>query len=734
MCASASLRRLLVLLVAVLSGAIMATGAPALPAPEEPPGLWFPDLGTPLRLTETHGNALCRVAWNALRSGGVNGRLAAKGEARAVFLSWSDGTETAQVVFGLGNGPVDALRAALDSIKPQDFPRDRLRWLKVDVVQDALTIPYLKREKDSIGEPKETAVPGFYARECSLPAPSLLGVAFSHTSHFAFLPEELLSRNMLDSKNRLLTDSYAAKLGAQKRMEEMVRWTRISALHAPQKVSFFETQAWFYDGTACLPLYRGHRLYENPSRDELAGILVKGAQRLAGIVDDRGRLVPPVPEWIGGVDGKVRPFDAALAILALARASQYVDDKEPTLQAADHLAAGMLRQLHPLGKDSKAACFIEEDYDQEQASWYTVRLETNGLCTLALSTLAQQRPETKTRYDIPLAALAHYLLQERRPDGSFVAERLWPSRNVQREVDDTASALAVCALLSLYDKTQMPVFRQVALAGFDAVLPNVEKKVPEELARDEWFLRAANRCFTYTREERYAKQAERFVQAAADDQTRSPLFADFYGCVPSLPSATAAASRTGLIAVASRLMRDATQDTATVSRHMAGIMLLAEVRPSLVAQLQGSMGPPEVMYLPKPPEYLGYFRDHVRAYGLDLQSQYAQILSLCELVETMDHLHVDELRFKKVAASRVIDTQLAERDKQAGTFPDVLRYFDGTLQRHRIILPSEGQGQAGAPEEKDRVLVVPVPLWRTTTPAAPGAGGQPAIRPVAPGE
>jgi hypothetical protein len=413
-----------------------------------------------------------------------------------------------------------------------------------------------------------------------------------------------------------------------------------------------------------------------------------------------------------------------------------VDDKEPILQAADHLAAAMLRQVHPLGKGSKAACFIEEDYDQEQASWYTVRLETNGLCTLALSTLAQQRPADKTRYDTPLAALAHYLLQERHPDGSFIAERLWPSRKVKRHVDDTASALAVCALLSLYDKTQMPVFRQVALAGFDAVLPNVEKKVPEQLARDEWFLRAANRCFTYTREGRYAKQAERFVQAAADDQMRSPPFPDLYGCVPSLPSATAAASRTGLVAVAARLMRDATQDTATVSRHMAGIMLLAQARPSLVAQLQGDMGPPEVMYLAKPEEYLGYFRDHVRAYGIDLQSQYAQILSLCELVQTMDHLHVEDLSFKKVAASEVIDTQLAERDKKVGTFPDMLRYFDGTLQRHQVALPQAEPGQANTGDDKEHVLVVPVPLWRTTTPAAPqGAGpgeGGPTVRPVAP--
>jgi hypothetical protein len=718
---------LALLLAAILLGVGGEARAQQTPAAEAPTGPWFHEMGGTLRLTDQHGAALCKVAWNALRSGGTQGSVSGADEIRAVFLSWSDGSETAKVAFGLGQGPVDALRAALAGIAPNDFPHDRLRWLKVDVVQSTVTIPRMLKTRTPDGDVVETEVPGYLARQCSLPAPSMLGVAFSPTSHLAFLPEQLLSRDMLDGRNMLMADSYAAQLGRENRMEEMVRWTRISALHAPQRVTFFETQAWFYDGVTCEPLYRGHRMYENPTRAQLVGILGTVANRLANAVDEEGRVKLAIPKWFGDPEGKVEPFNAALTILALSWAAPLVNDPEALLGAADRLAAATVKQIRIPRKGSKVGCFVEVDDEGAQGLRYTVRLSTNSLFALALCSLSSQRKgDEAKRYDAPLFALAHFIMAQHQEGGELVAERLWPTGKVLRRTDNTASALAVCALLALYEKTENRVFRDTALSVFNAVLPNAEAVPTDSLVQDEWFLRAADGCFTYQRDDRYAKQARRYVDAVTADQMRKPPFADFYGAVPALPSATASASRTGLIAVATRLVGDAQQDTVEQSRRLDTLNMFAQARPSLVCQLQGYMSAPEAMYLPEPGSYLGLFRDHVRAFGFDLQSQYAQILSLTEVVQTMDRLRVDSLSFPEAAVTKIVDDELAARRQAMASFPDMMRFFDGRLQTHQAAIPAERQE---ADEEKGPPpVVVPVPLWRTSTRGSDDAG--PAVRPV----
>ena len=231
--------RLLLPAVAVLLSTLASTIVLGQEPTAAPTGSWFYDIETPLRLSGQHGSALCRMAWRALSSGQVGSRKAnPTGTPRAVFVSWSDGVESAHVVHGVGTGPVDALRAALATVPAADFPHDTLHWLKVDVVQTVVTIPRLAEKKLPNGRREVVRIPGFYARESVLPMPSVIGIAFSHSSGLAFLPEELMGRSMLGPKNRFSGTSYATRLTEEKRFEDMVRWGRMVALPTSDDMPF----------------------------------------------------------------------------------------------------------------------------------------------------------------------------------------------------------------------------------------------------------------------------------------------------------------------------------------------------------------------------------------------------------------------------------------------------------------------------------------------------------------
>lgn len=704
---------------------LLAASGVAWPAP----AIWFNEVVAPVPLGQAHGTALCRLAWTEL-SGGKSALGAADpgGSTRAVFLSWSDGNGPASVVHGLGNGPLAALRDALSRVPAPRRPGGRLRWLKVDVVQSSMMVPRVERAREAAGAEDGTSIGelGFFARESVLPLPSLVGIAFSPSSQFAILPDQLLGLDMLDPMNRLLSDPYSAWLVAEGRNEEMGNWNLVSTLPVPQRICLFETQAWFTEnGQDAVPLYRGHRLYEDASRDEILELVAVTARRLASVVDGEGREAPPFPRWLGPADGAIQPFDAALVALALAEAARLSPNQAEALAAAERLARSLIGQLQPVGGGSKAFCLVEEDGKRDatgalEATWKTVRLGTNALCILALCAVAEHG-ETG-RFDAPLAGLAHYLLEQRQTGGRFMAQRLWPSGKLVDATDQTASSLAVCALHALHEKTKLPIFRTAAVEGFEILLPEVEAKPMDSLFQNEWFLRAADRCFTYQWDERYVQQAQRFALAAIAEQLRDPLFPDMFGDVPERPSATVAATRTGLIAVAARLAHDG-------GRREAARQMLLEARPSVVAQLQGRITAPEAMYLADSSKHLGFFRDHVQDFGFDLQCQYAQLLSLTELAKTMKHLRAERLRDEESPVSRQIDEQLLAARRIAERYPHFLAVFDGSLSRHHVAAVAERIPVAGDRHTRPALRPAPQPAPRPAPRPAAG-GNEPVIRPV----
>jgi len=559
--------------------------------------LWFGAIREPLVLSESTAEELARAVYSGLRTGEFSGdflkALDVEAGPRALLISWSDGTRRAAVHAGVGNGLWEAAEAAFAKATAAGKPGKELRWLKLDVVQSA------HRSNQ------------FVARQSSLPLPSLIGIAFSSVSGFAFLPEQLVSVDLIDSERRLNIHRIAQEFFAREdQIADLGKWSSISSYGGPQWVTLFESQSFFYDGARLTPLFRGHRLVDTATAADLLEAARQAGRFLLQWCNEDGEFVVKLWEWQTGPDDRELRREHAGAILALVELHAATGDAE-FLAGAERAARHLLGSLQPCDQEGKAGCLVENSRS---------RLDANALAVLALLRLGEEA--RTTRYNKAVARLGHYLLRQRQPGGALVGERSHPSGRIRATAAVSASALGVAAFARLYEKAGRPVFRDSAREALDSLLTtHVKNREMGQLPQDEWLLEAMDMLFTFSRDPALVQQTERIALGIVASLTLTPDFPDLFGSVARHPSATAAASRTHALAIASRLLHDA-------GRDIAADKLRQDLQPALAFQLQAQIDAPAAMYLSRPQKYVGAFRDHLRDFGFAMHCQHVQVLSL----------------------------------------------------------------------------------------------------------
>ncbi len=610
-------------------------------------GPWFQDIQVPLALSEADGAALCRRVCADLKRGAVtepslSGVPGAEAP-RVVFLSWSDGSVPACTRLGVGPTADAALQAACRAALASTPAATGLQWLKLDIVQH--------------GE----AVAGFSPRGSRLPLPSLIGLAFGPGAGFEFLPEQLVSWDMVDSEwhlavhyvsERVIGQEYGRWLSEDERLRVLSRWAGITSYLGGQKVCLFETQSWFSDGESCIPLFRGHPLVDNASVESLRQAACEAGDRLVEYCTEGGHFECPLPEWEPGKPKGFRPRDQAEAILALVRLHQATGQSrylEAARRAGDRLAAAVA----PYGPGRRAGCLAETETvvgtRGVEAQAHVALTPTNALAVAALSELGAATGDAGP-YRAGLAMLAQHLVAQLQPDGSVVPGREFPSQKIRAEPDAEGAPTCLLAFLCLYETTAREPFLEYARSVADHLRRTALAAEMDGLPREVWLMEALDRLFTFTRDTSLKEPVARLARAALLDQTREVDVPDGYGCVAGHISALPAAERSRLMAIGARLLRDLGQTESTDD-------LLGEARPFVLFQLQSRMTPATALYLPEPRRYLGLFRDHVLDFGFELRGQAAQILSAVALAREMERLGCptlpeDEAVQKSLAAAR----------------------------------------------------------------------------------
>ncbi len=407
-------------------GAFLEPLAPAIESDE----VWFDQLLSAPQVTDEEAKDLAYFAAEAIFNPGnrvkaIPENLRRDAVPRIVFISLSNGTSTSRVVLGSGKGFVEALKEALqraeESIKNGDSPR----WLKLDFVKDVSLLTDVNPEW-----------PLKLAR-------SLHGLAFDRPSGLAWLPEELVAYTLMNSNQELRFGNMEKYL--VKRSTPRDRPQRFSDF-GPLTVYRFKTASYFSDGKEPVQLYRGHRLFRKPTRDEMLSAALAGGQYLIRAVEEDGKFVYsylPKTDEVGEGYNILRHAGTLYSMLELYDVTGDAALLEAAERALDYLlAAGLPCEL----RGERYVCIVEDE---------EVKLGGNGLAAVALAKYIEVTGDREHLSD--LIAWGQTLLALQLDSGEFIHKITYPEAENTGFVSEYYPGEALLALVRIYAQdTQVP--------------------------------------------------------------------------------------------------------------------------------------------------------------------------------------------------------------------------------------------------------------------------------------
>ncbi|MEM7356872.1 MAG: hypothetical protein AAF657_39020, partial [Acidobacteriota bacterium] len=506
---------------------------------------------------------------------------------RMLFASLSDGTGPAQVLLGAGNGATAAIRQILDQVG--EVPATT--WIKVDVVRDIV-----RRAEVDPEQPLD------------LPR-SLYGLAFDGTLGLAFLPEELVAYTLVNSDHELQPPNIARQRRAFDAMERLVQGLGREAIDLFR----FSTSSYFAEGDELLPLYRGHRRFDQLSPELLLESALAGARYLIRATGEDGRFdyaYRPKTDESNDDYNILRHAGTLYSMLEV-----YEVAPEAELLAAAERALGYLRRaIRPCAVGSvQAACVVEKDF---------VKLGGNALAIVALAKHAEVTGNGQHRALID--DLGAWILASQNEDGEFTLHKLHMERDRPESfVSQFYPGEALLALLR--GGGSAPRWLGGAARGAHWLIDVRDRTVPEaRLNHDHWLLYALNELYRRQPNPLYLRHTRRITDAILERQNLRPTYPDWSGSTYRPPRSTPTATRSEGLAAAYRLERDF-GDPLAAQRILGG--LLRGIR----FQLRTQFRPESVLYLRDPQRALGGFRYSLTDYEIRIDYVQHNISALLAL-------------------------------------------------------------------------------------------------------
>ena len=540
--------------------------------------LWFDGITSSPRLSDNDAELLVRFAAALLSGSSMESAMAAlpvgvkeDKDMRMVFLSVSDGQTRARVFPGAGTGVLDAVaRAVAKAAGAPTASRKGQLWFKLDLVGGAL----LLRDID-----------------LSRPLPfdeSLYGLALDRQSDAAFLPEELISSRIVGENHRLVPEHMLARLSGDANRQRVSAFLASGTLDAFR----FKTTSVFFDGKTSFPLYRGHRVFKDISREELLFAARMGGSYLSSIVDEEGKFTyvyePPADDAPSDYN-IVRHAGTIAAMLDLYRITREEKLLSACRRAIDYLV--LQAAPCPAGYED-GICIVENG---------CTKLGANALAALAL---AEYTSATGDRTHVPLLLkLGNSIRSFQAENGRFFIQKLAvPAGTISKYESDYYPGEALYALTKIYGIDPNPLWLDAAEKGARYRIRHGRWPWSWSVMHDHWLLYALNELHRIRPDASYLDHAMRISRAMISSQNRKPQPPDWLGGWFDDPGSTPAATRIEGLCAAYRLARD-------FNKPRDADALLEAIRVGAAFGLQTQFRPESIMYLDDPMRALGGFHD-----------------------------------------------------------------------------------------------------------------------------
>ncbi len=536
--------------------------------------IWFCDLEEPLDLELPAAEELLRYIRLKITADGTSSELpplvTEDRQPRVVFVSVSDSRNPARVTMGRGQGLVAALDDASKQLLQPPWDQPPV-WFKFDLVTETVCMPEVDLD-----------FPLAHDR-------SLYGLAFDREFALAFLPEQLLVDKLIDRWQTLDLNAIVRFLKHRNRDAQGMRELYQPVDHA---VFRFRTQSFFWSKeTGAIPLYRGHRIVEDFTVDELGDVVQGGGAYLTRAVQDDGKFIyhyDPATDRDVPYYNIVRHAGALYSMYEL-----YEVTKDPhLLAAADRACAYLLAQIKPSRVEGvDVSCIVTHDM---------LQLGSNALAAIALAKRIEATGERT--HEETLRKLVLWIAGTQRDDGEFgIHQQVFSEGRIVPFISVYYPGEALLALTRMYRVDGNPRWLDAAEAGATWLIRVRDGDLDEsELIHDHWLLYALADLYKHRPKPLYLEQTRKLCRSIFAAQHLDPQQPDWYGGYYDPPRSTPVATRNEGLSAAHQILTQAADEPLAAD-------VLATIRRGIRFQLQTRYDPPSAMHVPDPQYVLGAF-------------------------------------------------------------------------------------------------------------------------------
>lgn len=368
----------------------------------------------------------------------------------------------------------------------------------------------------------------------------------------------------------------------------------------------FTTSSFFFDRDDAVRLYRGHRLFNRISREDLLSVASQGGQYLTQAVGPGGKFVYvywPKTEQVLEKYNIVRHAGTVYAMLEL-----YELTGNTELLEAAQRAIGYLLQLTETcsTRIGTTSCIVENGY---------TKLGGNALAAIAL---AKYTEVTRDQQYVPtLLELGTWIQSAQGESGEFVIHtQSYPEGEVASSASRYYPGEALLAMTRIYALDPDEVWLDTAEAGAQYLINVRDGGLPDsELPHDHWLLYALNDLYRHRPNPLYLNHALRLASAILQSQNRAPTYPDWLGSFYRPPRSAPTATRMEGLCAAYLLAQDS-------GHPQEAEAILEGMRLGAGFQLQTQFRPESVMYLDNPQRSLGGF--HRSLTNFEIRIDYVQ--------------------------------------------------------------------------------------------------------------
>ncbi len=298
-----------------------------------PPMPWFEDVTQSAALDEAGGERLAVALRDGLKAKKLPLenilKLAPEDNTpRVLFITLSDGQFPSRTYYATGYNFRDALKTLLGLI-----PKRESEYVSAIKSQLSAQIDLAKEEKRQLPpivkakmaapaqwdalqlDVVQAVLPfkGFSIAGTRLLLTSAVGIAFDRGSSFAFTPEQLTGRCLLNAQRQLSVTNVSNLISESTNWVAWKLWNDMAASGKPFNISLFECDSFYADARGGRALYRG-RPVRYGSDHATPGELVKSVAQCARVVNQNltQECTYPSPflEWVAEwPDGRIISFE-----------------------------------------------------------------------------------------------------------------------------------------------------------------------------------------------------------------------------------------------------------------------------------------------------------------------------------------------------------------------------------------------------------------------------------------